>query len=186
MSIPIPITSLLGLAYIIAACFLYISLSSILSSRQNTAKARQLKCQDPPELKSRYLIGTDLLLRLRSADKAKLFPVGLIQRFVDVGDTTYKYTLPGGHYHHVSTMDSKNILANLATQLKDFDLGSTRRRKFLFAREQVSDLNLEETHVQNLMRALNLSLTSGNWIESVDLGVLFIRLTLDSATEFFI
>jgi len=131
MSIPIPITSLLGLAYIIAACFLYISLSSILSSRQNTAKARQLKCQDPPELKSRYPIGTDLLLRLRSADKAKLFPVDLIQRFVDVGDTTYKYTLPGGHYHHVSTMDSKNILANLATQLKDFDLGSTRRRKFL-------------------------------------------------------
>lgn len=34
------------------------------------------------------------------------------------------------------------------------------------------------------MRALDLSLTSDNWIESVDLGVLFFRLTLDSATEF--
>ncbi|TVY31590.1 Cytochrome P450 [Lachnellula subtilissima] len=133
MTIPIPTTSLLGLAYIIAAYFLYVSLSSILSSRQNTAKARQRKCQDPPELKSRYPFGIDLLLRLHSADKAKLFPVDLIQRFVDVGATTYKYTLPG---------------------------------------------------VQNLMKALNLSLTSGNWMESVDLGVLFFRLTLDSATEF--
>ncbi|TVY21947.1 Cytochrome P450 52A12 [Lachnellula arida] len=230
MPIPIPTTSLLGLAYIIAAYFLYMSLSSILSSRQNSAKARQLKCQDPPELKSRYPFGIDLLLRLRDADKAKLFPVDLTQRFIDVGAITYKYTLPGSHT--ISTMDPKNIQAILATQFKDFDLGSTRRGNFWpllgngiftqdgegwqhsrlmmrpqFAREQVSDLNLEETHgeniiledhctsewlltrtssstVQNLMRALDLSLTSGNWIESVDLRVLFFRLTLDSATEF--
>ncbi|TVY59303.1 Cytochrome P450 52A5 [Lachnellula cervina] len=207
MPISIPTTSLLGLAYIIAAYFLYLSLSSILSSRQNAAKARQLKCQEPPELKSRYPFGIDLLLRLRDADRAKLFPVDLTQRFVDAGAITYQYTTPGSH--HISTMDPKNIQAILATQFKDFDLGSTRRGNFWpllgngiftqdgegwqhsrlmmrpqFAREQVSDLNLEETHMQNLMRALDLSLTSDNWIESVDLGVLFFRLTLDSATEF--
>ena len=34
------------------------------------------------------------------------------------------------------------------------------------------------------MGALDLSLAPGNWIESVDLDVLFFRLTLDSATEF--
>ena len=34
------------------------------------------------------------------------------------------------------------------------------------------------------MGALDLSLTPGNWIKSVDLQILFFRLTLDSATEF--
>lgn len=128
MPISIPTTSLLGLAYIIAAYFLYLSLSSILSSRQNAAKARQLKCQEPPELKSRYPFGIDLLLRLRDADRAKLFPVDLTQRFVDAGAITYQYTTPGSH--HISTMDPKNIQAILATQFKDFDLGSTRRGNF--------------------------------------------------------
>ncbi|TVY43863.1 Cytochrome P450, partial [Lachnellula occidentalis] len=116
-------------------------------------KGSSTQVSRPPELKGRYPFGIDLLLRLRAADKAKLFPVDTIQRFVDVGAITYKYRLPGTRHHH-------------------------------FAREQVSDLDLEETHVENLMRALDLSLTSGNWIESVDLGVLFFRLTLDSATEF--
>jgi hypothetical protein len=45
-------------------------------------------------------------------------------------------------------------------------------------------VDLEERHVQNMMRALNVSLGSGNWTDCVDLQVLFFRLTLDSATEF--
>jgi hypothetical protein len=44
-----------------------------------------------------------------------------------------------------------------------------------FAREQVSDLDLEERHVQNMMRALNHSIGSDNWTECVDLQVLFFR-----------
>lgn len=51
-----------------------------------------------------------------------------------------------------------------------------------FAREQVSDLDLEERHVQNLMKALDCS-AEGNSIGPIDLQVLFFRLTLDSATE---
>ena len=53
-----------------------------------------------------------------------------------------------------------------------------------FAREQVSDLELEELHVQNMMRALDLTTQASRWTESLDLQVLFFRLTLDSATEF--
>ena len=53
-----------------------------------------------------------------------------------------------------------------------------------FARDQVSDLVLEERHVQNLMRSLDTSMHSDNWTGEVDLQVLFFRLTLDSATEF--
>lgn len=53
-----------------------------------------------------------------------------------------------------------------------------------FAREQVSDLQLEELHVQNMMRALDFTKQPNKWTDTVDLQVLFFRLTLDSATEF--
>jgi hypothetical protein len=53
-----------------------------------------------------------------------------------------------------------------------------------FARDQVSDLDLEERHEQNLMRSLDTSMQSGNWTGVVDLQELFFRLTLLSATEF--
>lgn len=53
-----------------------------------------------------------------------------------------------------------------------------------FARDQVSDLDLEERHVQNMMRSLDLTRQTDAWTGLVDLQVLFFRLTLDSATEF--
>lgn len=52
-----------------------------------------------------------------------------------------------------------------------------------FVREQVGDLDLEETHVQNMMKALPVDPASG-WTKNTDLSTLFFRLTLDSATEF--
>lgn len=54
-----------------------------------------------------------------------------------------------------------------------------------FVRSQVSDISLEERHVQSLMTVLDSKLdrTTG-WSSIVDLQPLFFRLTLDSATEF--
>ena len=51
-----------------------------------------------------------------------------------------------------------------------------------FARDQISDLELEETHVQNLLKHLPTDATG--WTPEIDLQPLFFRLTLDSATEF--
>ena len=51
-----------------------------------------------------------------------------------------------------------------------------------FARDQVSDLELEEAHVQDMMK--HLPVDSERWTPEVDLSPLFFRLTLDSATEF--
>lgn len=54
-----------------------------------------------------------------------------------------------------------------------------------FTRDQVSDLDLEERHVQNMMSALDAKLNKGaEWTQVVDLQDIFFRLTLDSATEF--
>ena len=52
-----------------------------------------------------------------------------------------------------------------------------------FARDQISDLDIEERHVQNMMEALPVDPKTG-WTEKVDLQVLFFRLTIDSATDF--
>lgn len=53
-----------------------------------------------------------------------------------------------------------------------------------FTRDQVSDLDLEERHVLNMMSALDVKLKPDGWTHPVDLQEIFFRLTLDSATEF--
>ena len=50
-----------------------------------------------------------------------------------------------------------------------------------FARDQVSDLDLEEKHVQHLFRHFHVN--SEGFTETVDIQRLFFRLTIDSATE---
>lgn len=49
-------------------------------------------------------------------------------------------------------------------------------------REQVSDLDLEEDHVMNLIRVLPVN--EDGWTSVMDIQPLFFRLTIDSATEF--
>jgi hypothetical protein len=53
-----------------------------------------------------------------------------------------------------------------------------------FARDQISDLELEEVHVQDLLKHLRTDPTTDGWTPIVDLSPMFFRLTLDSATEF--
>lgn len=191
-----------GLSYVVV-----LVVTALLTSRRNAIKARELKCEAPPRQKNRWPLGIDQIVRAIRADQAQQFPVDTIKRTEDVGAITYSWRLFGSE--NFATADEKNIQAMLATQFADFDLGPMRRGNFWpllgngiftqdgagwehsrammrpqFAREQVSDLDLEEKHVQNLMRALNVHLDPNNGAECVDLQVLFFRLTLDSATEF--
>ena len=53
-----------------------------------------------------------------------------------------------------------------------------------FARDQISDLELEEIHVQDLLKHLQVDPATNGWTPQVDLSPMFFRLTLDSATEF--
>ncbi|ATY60336.1 cytochrome P450 family [Cordyceps militaris] len=108
------------------------------------------------------------------------------------------------------TAEPENIKAILATSFKDFSLGDNRIGNFKpllgdgifasdgkkwehsramlrpqFVRSQVSDITLEETHVQNLLSVLDAQRDPATgWSSAVDLSPLFFRLTLDSATEF--
>jgi cytochrome P450 len=51
-----------------------------------------------------------------------------------------------------------------------------------FTREQISQLDLEEEHVQKAMEALPVA--ANGWTASTDIQSIFFRLTIDSATEF--
>jgi cytochrome P450 len=51
-----------------------------------------------------------------------------------------------------------------------------------FARQQVSDLDLEEDHLQDMFKAMPVK--ADGWTDTIDLLPLFFRLTLDSSSEF--
>ncbi|ESZ92114.1 hypothetical protein SBOR_7493 [Sclerotinia borealis F-4128] len=53
-----------------------------------------------------------------------------------------------------------------------------------FSRDRVSDLDLEERHIQALFGRQELQNTETGWTEKVDLAPLFLNLTLDVSTEF--
>jgi hypothetical protein len=125
MELPIAIVAVFWAA---GSYVIYLFLSRFLTSRRNAAKARELKCEDPPFQKNRYPLGIDQVIRAVNADKAKLFPPDQIRRCSDTGAITYKYSVLGNN--NIFTADEKNIRAILATQFNDFDLGPHRRGNF--------------------------------------------------------
>jgi cytochrome P450 len=194
-----------GLAWLILLFVIYFSLARVLKRRQNLAKAQELACEDPIVQKNRLPLGIDWIWRSLKADKRHGVLNLTIRRFRGLGTTTFRASVLGTET--IFTADEKNIQAILATQFKDFDIGPVRRANFSpllgngiftqdggswqhsrsmirpqFARDQVSDLDLEEHHIQNLMHVLRP--VSGQWTNQVDLQELFFRLTLDTATEF--
>lgn len=145
------------------------------------------------------------------ADKDQLFPDMLIKRERDMSEiygrevSTFKNHIMFQNVYFTS--DPKNIQAMLATQFNDFEFGPARignmsatlgsgiftqdgkpwehSRALLrpnFARDQVSDLELEENHVQNLFKAMPVQ--ADGWTAETNIQQLFFRLTIDSATEF--
>jgi hypothetical protein len=200
-----------ALSWAAVAYVLYVFLFRFIQTRRNAALARKLDCQEPPKQlnprRKKLPLGIDNLARSFAADKAQQFPTDVIERIHDTGAITFSYSILGTKSYF--TADEKNIQTMLATSFQDFDLGPNRRGNFWpllgngifsqdgagwehsrammrpqFAREQVSDLDLEERHVQKMMKALEITLRPDGWTDTVDLSILFFRLTLDSATEF--
>ena len=103
----------------------------------------------------------------------------------------------------ILTIEPENVKTILATKFQDYSLGETRRQAFVpvfghgifdtdgaawersrglirpnFVRQQVADLDMFESHVQELIKSIP---SNGG---TVDLQDLFFALTMDSATEF--
>ncbi|MCJ1471965.1 hypothetical protein MMC13_000608 [Lambiella insularis] len=198
---------LLALLCAAAAYLVYVVVDRFLTNRRHAAEAARLGCKPcAAVLPCKLPFGIDRIAEALRADKAMQFPPMIMARSESMADRTYVVHILGKTIH--MTADPKNIQAVLATQFQDFDLGVVRHDNFFpllgngifttdgkvwehsrammrpqFARDQVSDLELEEGHVRNLMRALPSVGTDG-WTPEVDLQVFFFRLTLDSAAEF--
>lgn len=159
------------------------------------------------------VIGIQRIRRNLAAAKAFRFPEFLLtqhetaEKIAGFDAMTYNFNLFGRTTYFTS--DPKNLQAMLATKFKDFSLPPTRKGTFYqllgngiftsdgkawehsramlrpnFAREQVSNLELEERHNQNLLRAIPMKGDADGWTAPVDMCKLFFRLTIDSSTEF--
>lgn len=148
--------------------------------------------------------GLKQLKSLQAADKKNLFPDFVVERERMMSKihgrevSTWQMTVL--FQKQFFTSDSRNVQAMLATKFQDFDLGPARRGNMMqtlgdgifvqdgkkwehsramlrpnFARDQVSDLDLEERHVQHLLKVMPVQATGYVHIcttnrESADLG----------------
>ncbi|KIX08002.1 uncharacterized protein Z518_02657 [Rhinocladiella mackenziei CBS 650.93] len=80
----------------------------------------------------------------------------------------------------IFTADAQRVVAyGFILQSREHSRAALRPQ---FVREQISDLELEERHIQTLFQ--HLPVDSSGWTAATDLGPIFFRLTLDTATEF--
>ncbi|CAG8301096.1 unnamed protein product [Penicillium salamii] len=183
----------------------------IVNSWQQSRHAKSLGCGSVPLYPCKDPFGINNLKQSLAADKENLVPELAEKRINVISEQENRYVTTFSIRNlgrtHLFTIDPKNIQALLATQFKDFELGSVRRdsmhpllgtgiftadgeewtrsRGLLrpqFTREQISQLDLEEEHVQKAMQALPVA--ANGWTATTDIQSIFFRLTIDSATEF--
>ncbi|RFU28179.1 hypothetical protein B7463_g8167, partial [Scytalidium lignicola] len=184
---------------------LYFIFTSLLTSQRRKKLAEEWGCRPLYVRPNKWPGGIEFLWELYQADKNDQVPDELAKMFLESPSETWEVQLWGTP--QLFTNNPKNIQAMLGTQFEDFGVGDQRRRGFLpmlgdgiftqdgkawehsrallrpqFTRDQVGDLELEETHIQRFL--MHIPSESSGWTSEVDLGPLFFSLTLDSATEF--
>lgn len=195
------------LAIIVVAAAVYFALlRPIYNYFRHASNAKRLHCQEPHEKRNKSFLGLDHIRRIEAADKRDLLCDEVVNIYKEEGCYTWKNQLLGRS--QIFTTEPRNIQAILATQFSDFQIPELRQSSFWpllgegiftangqvwshsramlrpqFTRQQVADLELEEKHVQQLLMHIKPDHATG-WAEHTNLGPLFFRLTIDSATEF--
>lgn len=179
---------------------------SKLKKRRNNAKAAALGCQPPPVLRSKNLIGNSILRESMKATKEDRGPQYVMEKMDSVSPNCHTIKVPIIDYEIFVTRDPEN--ARVLFTSADFDISHTRQMSWMpllgkgiftsrgeiwkhsrsllrpqFAREMISDPQLEEYHLKNLWGKLSADAATG-WTGQVDLAPLFFRFTLDTSTEF--
>ena len=146
------------------------------------------------------ILGLDFIATAKKNRRSHTVLQAGLERFKKLGNT---FTLKTAGRHITLTIEPENLKAILSLQFKNWSLGSERKRNFFpllghgifttdgaawqnsrdmlrpnFVRAQVGDLKTFERHIENLIHAIPRDRST------VDLGPLFFRLTIDSATEF--
>ncbi|KAK5198854.1 hypothetical protein LTR99_007794 [Exophiala xenobiotica] len=199
------------LCSVAAASVLYLCICSVSTRRRHAAAAKQLGCRPAPTEYNPDRLGLVTLIKLLRANSKNQVLEYIRGVFDDVSlrmnKTVYSYDTHILGDRVFFTCDPRNIQAILATQFIDFELGKIRIAAFApllghgifsadgkqwehsrallrpqFSRDQVKDLDLEEKHVQNLLRALPVE--ADGWTSTTDIQPLISRFTMDSSSEF--
>lgn len=121
--------TLLSLALLSVPLYLVsVALHSFVESRRHARKAFDLGCKPAKMLPTRLPLGLDFLWRLIQWDSQNLLPPFTYHLYKEMGVPTWEQSFLG--VNAMVTVDPKNVQALLATQFKDFVLGSTRRGNF--------------------------------------------------------
>ncbi|RDW58480.1 hypothetical protein BP5796_12410 [Coleophoma crateriformis] len=197
--------------FFIASLVLYKFVPYVNTRYQNAAQAKKLGAERVPTLPSPDPLGVGFVIRIIKSNNAGKLLEYFQERLQIVSKQEGRPVLTFQTHILQSwlffTCDPKNIQALLATQFKDFSLGPIRFGTFSgllgngifsvdgpkweharallrpqFARDQVSDLELEERHLQNMLLALPVE--ADGWTKTIDMLPINFRLTIDSASEF--
>ncbi|KAL5051735.1 hypothetical protein BDW71DRAFT_193982 [Aspergillus fruticulosus] len=201
----ISLSILLGLT----ACLLILQYAR--SNWDHARRAHHWGCAPLPRYPT-DILGLATLSESLQADKDKRIPL-LLQRRLEWMSVREKrpvttFVIRQMGLDNIFTCDYLNVQAILATKFRDFELGAGRRHTLYpmfgvgiftsdgetwsrsrallrpqFTRDQISDLDLEEKHVQQAMRAMPVDPATG-WTSATDIQAIMFRLTIDSATEF--
>ncbi|PWY68686.1 cytochrome P450 [Aspergillus heteromorphus CBS 117.55] len=186
-------------------------LYTLLQRWQHAQNARKWNCRPIPHYPG-DIVGINTLQEALQHDKDRELPL-VTRRRIETMTARQKRYSPTYQFRQLGTdiivsCEPKNVQAVLATQFKDFELGAARRnamhwllgrgiftadgehwtrsRALLrpqFTRDQISDLDLEERHVQQALKAMPVDARTG-WTSATDIQTIFFRLTMDTATEF--
>ncbi|KAL4941780.1 hypothetical protein BDV06DRAFT_235808 [Aspergillus oleicola] len=175
-------------------------------------KARGLSCKSPPSYNPYFNpLGLSVLYEFYKANQAgdveevTRRQLAYLTKKHNRDVTTFKINMLGGET--IVTADEDNIHAVLVSQFNDFVLGPYRREGFRpllgegifatdgakwahsramlkpqFTRDQMSNLALEERHINHLFDSLPEAKEDG-WTSHPDFRALFHHYTMDSAVE---
>lgn len=187
-------------AVVLALIFIISRSSAIFSTRKFRADNH---CKDPPAYPQKDpFFALDLVFQALSAFRAKRFLDMITERHTRVGPT---YSARSMSRRYLFTSDPENIKTVLSVRFKDYCLGErspimgpllgrgifvtdgdewAHSRAVLrpnFVKDQVADLELVDKHIDDLLRLIRADSKNS---KTIDLAPLFMRFTLDTATEF--
>jgi cytochrome P450 len=194
---------------VVACCLggiylLYHLVQTCVTAYQRHLFKREKGCKPEPRYPHlESIFGIDIFLENLRLSKTGGFLDAVSARYKRVGEGIHTYSSLLTGERVIQTCEPENIKAILATQFKDFNLPSGRKKAFApifghgifttdgkeweasrallrpnFNRSQVGDLDTFESHITKLIERIP---RDGS---TVDLQPLFFMLTMDSATEF--
>ena len=186
----------------------YKVVSGIVAKRRRDAELTRRGCAPAPVLKlGKDPLGISTMRQALRATKEERQPQFIIACMDSVGKNIHTVQTKVMGADLTLTRDPENVKAMFANQSADWDIGAARARAFMpylgigiftsrgeawrhsralvrpqFAHNEISDIDLEERHVQAMLDVLPVG--QDGWTKEVNLQPLFYNFTLDTSTEF--